>query len=88
MIKPKGKYLILTPAGNVKINLIDTSAESPKYTMQYLEGKDILRLFESLTAMEVKIMKLYEVKAELCMEPVTSINVTSMEPPAVKGRKK
>jgi len=76
MIKPKSKYLVLTPAGNAAI-ISGSVQESTKYTRQVVQGKELQGLLDKLPAISVERMELYELKEQLVMKPVTTVVVST-----------
>ena len=77
MIKPKSHYIVLTPSGNEALNLQADKKPATKYTMGQFTGKELKQHLDSLTAIQVSNMRLFEIKDELLMKPETTITVTS-----------
>lgn len=78
MIKPKSEYIMLTPSGNAAI-IGGKLTEATKYTMQKLSGAQLKQLLAEAPPISVAQVKLFEIKQELLMQPVTTITISPAE---------
>jgi len=76
MIKPNAHYIILTPSGNDALQ-IGKENSATKFTMQQVDGRALKTILTDLPALQVERMRLFEIKDELIMQPVTTINVSA-----------
>ena len=78
MIKPSGTYLVLTPSDNAAI-ISGSVKENTKFTRQIMKGKELNAYLGTLPASSVEKMELFEIKQQLFMQPVTTIQVSAKQ---------